>query len=218
LNLEKVGVKINSHNKKVVGGFHKEYEQTNKENIFALGDTLDGVPELTPVASASAALLARRIDLRKKGEKWNEKYKANLMDHRDFPTTVFTPLEYSSCGYNEDQAYELFGRENIEVYHSRFLALEDSLSHRTHPDGNPSGKRVYCKIVCDKKDNDRVIGIHYLGPNAGEVMQGYAVAMKLGMHKKDLDRTVGIHPTNSEEFVSLKKTKASGEDFDRTGC
>jgi len=140
------------------------------------------------------------------------------MDYRDFPTTVFTPLEYSCCGLNEEQANSKFGPENIEVYHSRYVPLEDSLAHKYLPTGDPSSKKAYCKIICHKKDNEKVVGIHYLGPNAGEVMQGYAVAMKLGMHKRDLDRTVGIHPTQSEEFVQLKKTKASGEDFDRTSC
>lgn len=69
-----------------------------------------------------------------------------------------------------------------------------------------------------EKESDKVLGLHYLGPNAGEVMQGYAVAMKLGMKMSDLKRTIGIHPTCSEEFVMLKVTKSSGEDFEKHGC
>ena len=77
---------------------------------------------------------------------------------------------------------------------------------------------VYCKVICDKSLNDKVVGFHYLGPNAGEVMQGFAVAIKLGVTFEDLKRTVGIHPTSAEEFVLLKTTKRSGEDFVKKGC
>lgn len=77
---------------------------------------------------------------------------------------------------------------------------------------------MYCKVICDKSKEYKVLGMHYLGPNAGEVMQGYAVSMKLGLNFEALQRTVGIHPTASEEFVSLKVTKASGEDFEKHGC
>jgi len=70
-------------------------------------------------------------------------------------------------------------------------------------------------VVCE---GEKVVGMHYLGPNAGEVMQGFAVAIKLGLKFKDLQRTVGIHPTCAEEFVMLKVTKESGEDFEKHGC
>lgn len=79
-------------------------------------------------------------------------------------------------------------------------------------------RKAYAKVICNKLDNERVVGIHYLGPNAGEVMQGYGVAMKLGMTKGDLDRTVGIHPTTSEEFTNMHVTKASGDKFEKTSC
>ena len=65
---------------------------------------------------------------------------------------------------------------------------------------------------------ERVVGFHYVGPNAGEVTQGYAVAIKLGATKADFDRTIGIHPTCSEQFTTLKTTKRSGEDVMQTGC
>ncbi len=90
------------------------------------------------------------------------------------------------------------------------------ISRNNKSDGESSKVRAYVKIICDKADDERVLGIHYLGPNAGEVMQGYTVAMKLGVKKRDLNRTIGIHPTSAEEFVILKKTKE--EDPDRTSC
>jgi thioredoxin reductase (NADPH) len=219
LHLQKVGVGINPKTSKIIGGFNDEFEQTSVPNIFAIGDTLENTPELTPIAQKSATMLARRLDARRKGVLPTATgYRKLLMDYRDFPTTVFTPIEYSCCGLSEEQAINRFGVENIEVYHSRFVPLEDALEHKILPSGDPTLKKVYCKVICNKKDQERVVGFHYLGPNAGEVLQGYAVAMKMGMHKKDLDRTVGIHPTTSEEFVQLKKTKASGEDFDKTSC
>ncbi len=85
-------------------------------------------------------------------------------------------------------------------------------------EGNSLKRKAYCKVICNKKDEERVIGIHYVGPNAGEIMQGFAVAMKLGLKKKDLDATVGIHPTTAEELVNLKITKDSGEKYEKETC
>lgn len=79
-------------------------------------------------------------------------------------------------------------------------------------------KECYAKLVCNKLDNERVVGFHIAGPNAGEVTQGYAVAIKLGATKQDFDRTVGIHPTVSEVFTTLSTTKRSGKDVSAGGC
>jgi pyruvate/2-oxoglutarate dehydrogenase complex dihydrolipoamide dehydrogenase (E3) component len=128
------------------------------------------------------------------------------MDYEKVCTTVFTPIEYSTVGISEDDAIERFGLENIEVYHREFLPLEWSLSpSRSHSNG-------FAKVIVDKTPEENVLGIHYLGPNAGEVMQGYGVAMKQGLTFKQLTETVGIHPTSSEELVTLSTTKSSGKD------
>ncbi|KAG7275903.1 hypothetical protein CRUP_009592 [Coryphaenoides rupestris] len=100
-------------------------------------------------------------------------------DYVNVPTTVFTPLEYGSCGLSEEKALEMYGPENIE---------------------------------------DRVIGFHYLGPNAGEVTQGYGVAIKCGVTKEQLDNTIGIHPTCAEIFTTLDVTKSSGGNIAQGGC
>ena len=71
-------------------------------------------------------------------------------------------------------------------------------------EGHRMQRKAYFKVICNRSDNERIVGIHYLGPNAGEIMQGLAIAMKLGVKKKDLDLTVGIHPTTAEEIVNLK--------------
>jgi len=217
LNLKKVGVEINEHNLKITGGYKGEFEKTSVDHIYAVGDVLDKVPELTPIAAKSASNLAHRIFLKTKGKENSAEYKHYMMDYRDFPTSVFTPLEYSCCGLPEEKAIEVFGEENIQVYHSKFTPLEEAILMRNHPeDGEPLRMKGYTKLVCNKNDDERIVGIHYAGPNSGEVMQGYAVAMKLGMRKKDLDRTVGIHPTTAEEFTVMTKTKA--EDPEKTSC
>lgn len=127
-------------------------------------------------------------------------------------------FRYSYCGLSEEKAHKKFGKENIEVYHSKYTPLEEYLNSHIDETGHAIKRKAYCKIVCNKKDDDRIVGIHYLGPNAGEIMQGLTVAMKLGIKKKDLDNTIGIHPTSAEEFTNLKISKSSGEKFEKESC
>lgn len=128
------------------------------------------------------------------------------MDYVNVCTTVFTPIEYSCVGLSEDDAIAKYGSDGIEVYHREFLPLEWSLS-QTRQNSN-----AFTKVITDKAKEQKVLGIHYVGPNAGEVMQGYGVAMKQGVSFKQLTDTVGIHPTSAEEIVTLAVTKSSGED------
>nr|XP_040060419.1 thioredoxin reductase 3 isoform X1 [Gasterosteus aculeatus aculeatus] len=178
VGLDKIGVKVNPKNGKIPVN---DEEQTNVPHVYAIGDILEGKWELTPVAIQAGKLLARRL------------YKGATLkcDYVNVPTTVFTPLEYGSCGLSEERATELYGEDHIEVYHSLFWPLEFTVPGR---DNN----RCYAKLICNKLDNDRVIGFHYLGPNAGEVTQGFGVAMKCGATKEQLDGTIGIHPTCAE--------------------
>ena len=83
---------------------------------------------------------------------------------------------------------------------------------------DPIKKKSFFKVICNRRENEKVVGMHYLGPNAGEIMQGYAVAFKMGLKMQDLRNTVGIHPTISEEFVSLKITKDSGLSPEKSSC
>ncbi|KAM7006305.1 thioredoxin reductase 3 isoform 1-T1 [Tautogolabrus adspersus] len=198
IGLDKTGVKVNPKNGKVPVN---DEEQTNVPNIYAIGDILEGKWELTPVAIQAGKLLARRLYA-------GSKLKC---DYINVPTTVFTPLEYGACGLSEERATELYGQENIEVFHSLFWPLEFTVPGR---DNN----RCYSKLICNKLDNDRVIGFHYLGPNAGEVTQGFGAAMKCGATKEQLDSTIGIHPTCAEIFTTLEVTKSSGGDIAQAGC
>ncbi|KAM9410343.1 thioredoxin reductase 3 [Pholidichthys leucotaenia] len=197
LGLDKAGVKVNPKNGKIPVN---DEEQTNVPHIYAVGDILEDKWELTPVAIQAGKLLARRL------------YGGSAVkcDYVNVPTTVFTPLEYGSCGMTEEKAEELY-KDNIEVYHSQLWPLEFTVPGR---DNN----RSYAKIICNKMDNERVVGFHYLGPNAGEVTQGFGAAMKCGLTKEQLDTTIGIHPTCAEIFTTLEVTKQSGEDVSQSGC
>uniref|UniRef100_A0A8D0GFF5 Thioredoxin reductase 1, cytoplasmic n=1 Tax=Sphenodon punctatus TaxID=8508 RepID=A0A8D0GFF5_SPHPU len=178
IGLDKVGVKINEKTGKIPVS---DEEQTNVPYIYAIGDVLKDKLELTPVAIQAGRLLARRL------------YAGATLkcDYINVPTTVFTPLEYGACGYSEEKAFEKFGEENIEVYHSYFWPLEWTVPSR---DNN----QCYAKIICNIPDNERVIGFHVLGPHAGEVTQGFATAIKCGVTKEQLDSTIGIHPVCAE--------------------
>ena len=198
LGLERVGVKTNPKDRKIIA----THEQSSTPNIYAVGDVMDGCPELTPVAIQAGQHLARRLFGDSK----------EPMDYVNICTTVFTPIEYSCVGLSEDDAIEKFGKDNIEVYIREFMPLEWSMSHHR------SSHYAYTKVVVDKSPGENVLGIHYLGPNAGEVMQGYGSAMKQGLKFDTLKETVGIHPTSSEEIVTLSITKSSGEDAAAGGC
>ncbi|XP_067855450.1 thioredoxin reductase 1, cytoplasmic-like [Heptranchias perlo] len=198
IGLEKLGVKVNEKSGKIPVN---EVEQTNVPYIYAIGDILDGKLQLTPVAIQAGRLLARRL------------YGGSAVkcDYVNVPTTVFTPLEYGACGYSEERALETYGKENVEVYHGYFWPLEWTIPSR---DNN----QCYAKVICNKQDHNRVIGFHVLSPNAGEITQGFAAAIKCGMTKEQLDSTIGIHPVCAEIFTTLSITKQSGGNVQQSAC
>ncbi|XP_071478717.1 thioredoxin reductase 1, cytoplasmic-like [Diadema antillarum] len=197
IGLDQAGVIVNPKNGKIP----VTNEQTNVPHIYAVGDILEGGHELTPVAIEAGKLLARRL--------YNNH--SRQCDYVNVPTTVFTPLEYGSCGLSEEDAISSLGEENIEVYHTYFQPLEFTVSHR-------EANACYAKIICDKNKDERVIGFHVLGPNAGEITQGFGVAMKAGATKAHFDSTIGIHPTCGELFTTMQITRSSGEDITPQGC
>ncbi|KAM9311031.1 thioredoxin reductase 1, cytoplasmic-like [Gastrophryne carolinensis] len=198
IGLDIPGVNINEKTGKIPVN---DEEQTNVPHIYAIGDVLENKLELTPLAIQAGRLLARRL------------YGTSNVkcDYVNVPTTVFTPLEYGSCGLSEENAISKYGEENIEVYHSYFWPLEWTLPSR---DNN----KCYAKIICHIKDNERVVGFHVLSPNAGEITQGFAAAIKCGITKEQLDSTIGIHPVCAEIFTTLTVTKRSGGDILQAGC
>jgi len=178
-----------------------EAEETNVANIFAVGDIIYGKPELTPVAIHAGRLLARRLF----------GGSTQIMDYTDVATTVFSPLEYACVGLSEEDAAKRFGEDNIEVYHGFYKPTEFFIPQK-------SVRYCYVKAVAERSGDQKVLGLHYVGPVAGEVIQGFACAVKAGLTIKTLFNTVGIHPTTAEEFTRLNITKRSGLDPTPASC
>merc|ERR1719431_1814152 len=155
------------------------------------------MPELTPVAIQAGKLLARRL--------------CGVSEARTDYDTVCTPLEYGVCGLAEEEAVQQYGEEDIEVYHSNFWSLEWTVAHRPE-------NACYAKLVCVKSQKEKVVGFHYLGPNAGEVTQGYGMGLKMGATKADFDDLIGIHPPTAETFTTMEITKRRGVDASASGC
>jgi thioredoxin reductase (NADPH) len=210
VNLEAAGIELNPKTGKVLVD---EYDQTTAKNIFAIGDAVDTRQELTPVAIKSGERLADRLF----GGKPEFK-----MDYNEVATTVFTPLEYGCVGMSEELAVETYGMDNLEIYLSQLRPLEWKTNQEFHDAKNTVPHRednaCFFKLITLKTENERVVGLHYVGPHAGEVVQGFALAVKLNATKADFDDTVGIHPTVAEEFTTLKVTRRSGEDPTKRGC
>ncbi|XP_020808412.1 thioredoxin reductase 1, mitochondrial isoform X3 [Drosophila serrata] len=196
LNLPKVGVKVQKDKIPV-----DSVEATNVPNIFAVGDIIYGKPELTPVAVLAGRLLARRLFAGSE----------QRMDYNDVATTVFTPLEYACVGLSEEEAVKKYGADEIEVFHGYYKPTEFFIPQK-------SVRYCYLKAVAERHGNQRVYGLHYIGPVAGEVIQGFAAALKSGLTINTLINTVGIHPTTAEEFTRLTITKRSGADPTPASC
>jgi glutathione reductase (NADPH) len=161
-----------------------EYQNTSVENIFAVGDNT-GRAQLTPVAVAAG----RRLSERLYNGKTNEK-----LDYENIPTVVFSHPAIGTIGLTEQQAREKYGDE-VKVYNSSFTAMYTAITAHRQP--------TKMKLVC-VGENEKVIGIHIIGLGADEMLQGFAVAVKMGATKQDFDNTVAIHPTSSEELVTLR--------------
>lgn len=193
LNLDAVGVATTRS-----GHIKHTNEQTSCPNIYAIGDILEGGMELTPVAIQAGKLLAARL------------FKGDTvpMDYTKIATAVFTPLEYGSVGLSEEAAKEKY--ESVTVYHQFFTPLEWTVAHRGENKG-------YVKAIVDDVSNV-VVGLHYLGPVAGEVIQGFGAAVKQGLTFDMLVDTVGIHPVCAEQFTTLHIVKGSGASALSSGC
>lgn len=213
----------------------RDPDETTAPGVFALGDVAKNRPELTPVAIGSAKLLARRLysPADPPSDAVSAHYRS--LDYAATPTTVFTPLEYGCVGWSEEHASRALAGK-IEVYHSHFQPLEWTIPHR-------EDNACYVKIICTQVSDvelariesitdpstrhhaqlramrsQRVVGLHFLGPHAGEVLQGFAVAFSKGLTREDLEHAIGIHPTAAEEVLNADITKRSGQDPQKTGC
>ena len=183
LDLEAVGVVQGADGAVIV---NDDY-QTNVPSIHALGDVTARV-QLTPVALGEAMVLVDRLFGPQAGKA------PRNMSYEFIPTAVFTHPNIGTVGYTETAARTKFG--GVTIFRSEFKALKHTLSGST--------ERTLMKLVVEDT-TDRVVGLHMVGPDAGEVVQGFAVAMKAGATKAIFDSTIGIHPTAAEEFVTMRE-------------
>lgn len=181
INLAAAGVKTNEKGYITVD----KYQNTNVKGIYAVGDNT-GAVELTPVAVAAGRRLSERL--------FNNKPDEHL-DYSNIPTVVFSHPPIGTVGLTEEQAKEQHGEENVKVYKSAFTAMYTAVTQHRQP--------CRMKLVCVGKD-EKIVGIHGIGYGMDEMLQGFAVALKMGATKKDFDNTVAIHPTGSEEFVTMR--------------
>ena len=206
LSLDKVGVALDEKGKVIPGPAGDE--TTNIPHIHAVGDILQGKPELTPVAIKAGELLARRLFAGA----------SQAMDYSMIPTTVFTPSEYGCVGLSEEEAAAKYGAEAIESYLWQWTSLEHAAVHRLKHERIRENEVDYmppncmAKLVCLKVQEERVVGFHFVGPNAGEVTQGFALAVKLGAKKTDFDNLLGIHPTDAEALCSMESRRSEISD------
>lgn len=157
--------------------------RTSEPSIYALGDVTGGM-ELTPVALAEGMSFARR-EFNSQGVR---------PEYEFIPTAVFCQPNIGTVGFTEEQAREEF--KEIELYKSTFKPMKHTISGRND--------KTFMKLIVEK-GGDRVVGVHMVGPDAGEIMQGIAIALKAGATKAIFDNTIGIHPTAAEEFVTMRE-------------
>lgn len=178
LGLENAGVLVRENGAISVD----EHFATNVPHIYAIGDVIDRVA-LTPVALAEGMVVA--ANLFQHGRK--------LMSYENIPTAVFSHPNVATLGMTEAKAREKHA--HVRIFKSEFKALKHTLSG--------SSERCLMKMIVDA-DTDRVLGMHMVGPDAGEIIQGFAVAMQCGVTKAQVDATIGVHPTIAEEFVTMR--------------
>lgn len=163
-----------------------QYQNTNVPGIYCVGDIMQGGIELTPVAVKAGRQLSERL--------FNNKPEAK-MDYDLVPTVVFSHPPIGTIGLSEPDAIAKYGAEQVKVYTSSFTAMYTAVTSHRQP--------CKMKLVCAGPE-ETVVGLHGIGYTVDEMIQGFAVAMKMGATKADFDSVVAIHPTGSEEFVTMR--------------
>lgn len=179
MDLEAAGVALDEQGGVIVDAHYR----SSVPSIFAVGD-VSTRQQLTPVALAEAMVVVDTLFGKGKRQ----------LDYEYTPTAVFTHPNVGTCGYTEAEARMKFGK--VTIFSSEFRALRHTLSE--------SKERTFMKLVVDHA-SDKVVGLHMVGPDAGEIVQGFAVAMRAGATKALFDSTIGIHPTVAEEFVTMRE-------------
>ncbi len=187
LDLEAAGVEVQGNGIILTD----EYQNTNVLGIYAIGDVTGRTP-LTPVAIAAGRRLAERLF---------RDMPASRVDYDNIPSVVFSHPPVATVGLTEPQARA--GDEPVSVYQTRFTPMRYSLSHE--------GATTAMKLICRGKE-ERVVGIHLIGDGVDEMLQGFAVALKMGATKADFDNTIAIHPVSAEELVTMREAQAEPEE------
>ena len=180
LGVERAGVKLYDDGVVITD----KLQNTNVEGVYAIGD-VTGREALTPVAIAAGRRLADRLFGGQAGRH---------LDYELIPTVIFSHPPIGTVGLTEAAARELHG-DAVRTYTASFVPMYHALTESKH--------KVEIKLVCSGRD-ERVVGLHVIGLGADELLQGFAVALRMGATKKDFDDTVAIHPTSAEEFVTLR--------------
>ena len=183
LGLEAAGIKLDEKGAIMVD----RYSQSAAPSVYAIGDVTDRV-NLTPVATAEGMAVANTL--------FNNRPTA--LDYDNIPTAIFADPNVATVGLSEESARAQHGE--IDVYAARFRPLKHTLSG--------SSEQMFMKLVVDRASN-RVVGAHMIGADAGEIIQGIAIAIKCGATKAQFDATIGIHPTAAEEFVTMREPRKS---------
>jgi glutathione reductase (NADPH) len=179
LGLEDAGVELKFNGAVAVD----DYFQTSVPSIYAIGDIIDRY-QLTPVALAEGMAVTKTLF----------QDQPSTVDYDFIPTAVFSQPPVGTVGLSEEEAREKHGE--VLIFKSTFRTLKNTLTG--------SNEQTFMKMIVDKK-SDQVVGIHMVGTDAGEMVQGFAVAMKAGATKAVFDSTIGIHPTSAEEFVTMRE-------------
>ncbi|QLE59180.1 glutathione-disulfide reductase [Nostoc sp. TCL26-01] len=192
VSLAAVGRKPNTHNLGLENTKVKlhdgaivvdKYSRTAEENIYAVGDCTNKI-NLTPVAINEGRAFADTVF----------GGKSRIMSYENVPTAIFTTPEAATVGLTETEAREKYG-DAVKIYRSRFRPMYYTLAGKD--------EKTMMKLVVDQK-TDKVLGAHMVGTNAAEIIQGIAIAIKMGATKANFDATVGIHPSSAEEFVTMR--------------
>lgn len=181
LGIEKTNVELDEK------GFIKvdKFQNTTDSHIYAIGDVI-GKIDLTPVAIAAGRRLSERL--------FNGKENSYL-DYDLVPTVVFTHPPIATIGLTEEQALTTYGEGQLKIYRSRFTPMYFAL--------NDYRQKCEMKLICVGEE-EKIVGLHAIGVGVDEMLQGFAVAIKMGATKADFDNTVAIHPTGAEEFVTMR--------------
>ncbi|WP_066376857.1 glutathione-disulfide reductase [Anabaena sp. CA = ATCC 33047] len=180
IGLENTGVKVDKEGMIVVD----RYSQTTEENIYAVGDCTSKI-QLTPVAINEGRAFADTVF----------GGKSRVMSYENIPTAIFTNPEAATVGLMEAEAMEKYGSDRIKIYRSRFRPMYYTLPGKE--------EKTMMKLIVNT-ETDQVLGAHMVGDHAAEIIQGVAIAVKMGAKKADFDATVGIHPSSAEEFVTMR--------------